>query len=67
MEPWIERLLAEYNQLDKRTNSLEKMINDYAKGNLDYIPKHSLELLTMQLNHMTAYRNILKIRLKQVG
>lgn len=63
MDPWQDRLRLEFEELDDRICKLKKMLDAYALGILNFTPNCSLELLTMQLNHMLAYRQILHTRL----
>lgn len=63
MSTWQERLQFESEELDDRICKLKKMLHDYALGILNFTPNCSLELLTMQLNHMLAYQQILHTRL----
>ena len=48
-------------------DNLYNMLLHYADGTLDFEPNCSIELLTMQLNAMSAYSAILEIRLNKEG
>lgn len=61
-EDYVERFKAEYHQLVNRKNKLQKMVRVYAKDELDFEPKCSLDLLTWQLKTMQQYEYILKRR-----
>lgn len=61
-DDYKERFKAEYHQLANRKNKLQKMVRAYAKDELDFDPKCSLDLLTWQLKTMQEYEYILKRR-----
>lgn len=61
-EDYKERFKAEYHQLIYRKNKLQKMLREYAKNELNFIPKCSVDLLTWQLKTMQEYEYILKRR-----
>lgn len=64
MEEWQKRLLDENIELSDKIIKLSKIINNYANGTLKFKPNCSIELLTMQLNAMMNYQNILRIRIE---
>ena len=60
---WQDRIRGEYLELEDRINKLTKMLEKYSFNTLQFKPNCSLELFTSQLNAMTSYLNILKLRL----
>ena len=64
MEEWQKRLLDENIELSNKIIKLFKIINNYANGSLNFNPNCSIELLTMQLNAMMNYQNILRVRIE---
>lgn len=54
-----ERFIAEYVQLNIRTNKLQNMIDKWERNELDFTPSCPYELLAYQLDVMTQYRNCL--------
>ena len=66
-EDWRDRLVGEFNFVREKENKLYGMLLRYADGTLDFKPHCSIELLTMQLNAMSAYSAILEIRLNKEG
>lgn len=54
-----ERFKAEYYQLNIRLEKLKMFVKKYNKGELDFEPDCSLELLSKQLQHMEIYRDML--------
>ena len=67
MEPWKERFVKEYWELDDRINKLNNMLDDWIRGVLKFEPKSSKELFLVQYNTMCAYRNILEERARIEG
>ena len=63
MEEWQKRLLDEDFALTDKIIKLSKIINKIANGNCEFKPNCSIELLTMQLNAMTVYQQILRVRI----
>lgn len=61
-DDYAERFKAEYYQLAYRKNQLHKMVRAYNKGELDFEPDCSIDLLTWQLKTMDEYIYILKRR-----
>lgn len=57
-----DRLLAEYYQLQIRTEKLEAFIDKYKKRELDFTPNCSVYLLECQLSSMKDYLMILASR-----
>lgn len=66
-DDYNERFKAEYHQLVNRKNKLQKMVRAYAKDELDFDPKCSLDLLTWQLKTMQEYEYILRRRAEIEG
>lgn len=63
MSTWQERLQVEFEELTNRISKLTTFIRNYSQGELHFTPSCSLELLTMQLNAMVTYHQILAVRL----
>lgn len=61
---YMERFLAEYHQLNIRIAGLEKMLEKYRKGTLEFTPSCPYELLHIQLVIMKVYRDRLEERAK---
>ncbi len=57
-----DRLLAEYYQLQIRTEKLESFIDKYKKRELDFTPNCSVYMLECQLSSMKEYLMILASR-----
>ena len=57
-----KRFKAEYFQLLTRCESLEKMIDKYERGELEFEPTCPIELLQKQLDYMHEYLWILEER-----
>lgn len=66
-EDYVERFKAEFHQLVNRKNKLQKTVRAYAKDELDFEPKCSLDLLIWQLKTMQEYEYILKRRAEIEG
>ncbi len=66
-DDYVERFKAEFYQLRERKNKLQKIIRAYDKGELDFEPKCSIDLLTWQLKTMQEYEYILKRRAEIEG
>ena len=66
-EDYIDRFKAEYHQLVNRKNKLQKMLRTYAKDELGFTPKCSIDLLTWQLKTMQEYEYVLKRRAEVEG
>lgn len=62
-----ERFKAEYYQLDIRLNKLKEFISKYDKGELDFTPSCSIEVLRGQALNMWGYKNSLIRRSKEEG
>ena len=58
-----ERLKAEYSQLMERTGKLQAFV---LKGRPDHISETDFDLLKIQFSTMVAYRNCLKVRIKNL-
>lgn len=59
-----DRFRAEYSQLKIRKEKLDKMLEGYKAGTLQFHPKCSYELLKSQSDTMGAYLKILEERAK---
>ena len=59
-----DRFKAEYYQLDNRIAGLQRMLEGYKNGTLNFTPNCSYEILHTQLVYMEAYRVILEERAK---
>lgn len=57
-----DRFKAEYYQLDNRMSGLSKMLEKYKKGELDFKPNCSYDLLNGQLKAMDMYASYLEER-----
>ena len=57
-DDYIERLKAEYKELNKRINKLTEYVTHYKKD----IKAIEVYLYEAQLEHMIAYRNVLELR-----
>lgn len=66
-DDYKERFKAEYNQLLIRRNKLQNMIDKLLAGNLGFTPDCPTNLLISQVNIMSAYLNILRIRAEIEG
>ncbi len=64
MEDYKKRLIDEEYDLSEKIIRLTKIINKIANGNCEFKPNCSIEMLTMQLNAMTTYEQILRIRIE---
>lgn len=62
-----DRFKAEYYQLKIRVEKLHNMIIKWDAGKLDFEPKCSKGLLTLQENYMRQYMNQLEIRAQVEG
>ena len=62
-----ERFKAEYVQLSIRIEKLQNMLERWNAGELDFEPTCSFDLLAAQLNAMSAYIFILKMRAEVEG
>lgn len=66
-EDFKERFRAEYYQLKIRINGLSNMLDKYKKGELNFTPSCSYELLDMQRGYMLRYAMALEERAKVEG
>lgn len=62
-----DRFEAEFEQLDTRRVKLERMIEKYKAGKLDFTPACPVELLERQLKAMSEYLQCLKRRAEIEG
>lgn len=63
-ENYKERFMAEYYQLENRSEKLDKVLNDSENGKLTFKLSCPYELLKKQSEIMKEYLNILKERAK---
>lgn len=61
---YIDRFVAEYHQLNNRIAGLQRMLEGYKNGTLNFTLNCSYEILHTQLVYMEAYRNVLEERAK---
>ena len=64
MEAYKVRVAIEYGELEERTDKLEKMLDKWNKGTLDFEPTCPKYLLEKQLEAMKDYAGILQTRAK---
>ena len=64
MEEWKIRFRKEYYGLRERFQKLDRMINRYEKGQIEFQPKCSVDLLKSQRSIMWNYLRILEQRAK---
>lgn len=64
---YTDRFKAEYFQLKIRLEKLHNMLVKMDAGTLEFTPKCSKGLLTMQENYMRQYMNQLEIRAQIEG
>ena len=64
MEEWKERFRKEYYELRERFQKLDRMISLYEKGQIEFQPKCSIDLLKRQRSVMWDYLSILEQRAK---
>ena len=57
-----DRMRAEYWQLKNRSDGLRKMLDKYKKGELDFTPNCSYDLLHEQYVVMMHYLYVLEVR-----
>ena len=62
MEDWKERFKKEYYELRERFRKLDGMINQYEKGQLEFLPKCPIVLLKEQHRIMWNYLSVLENR-----
>ena len=66
-ENYDDRLRAEYEQLEIRTQGLAKMLVGYRDGTLSFTPKCSYDMLNGQLKAMKLYSEYLQDRAETEG
>ena len=64
MEDCKERFRKEYYELRERFQKLDRMISLYEKGQIEFQPKCSIDLLKSQRSTMWNYLKILEQRAK---
>jgi hypothetical protein len=67
MEPWKERFIEEHNQLRDRVLKLDRMLQKWETGKLDFTPKCPKRMLKRQLEVMIEYLYILRNRAEIEG
>ena len=53
------RFKAEYYQISIRLQKLEKMLNKWDRGELNFEPTYPREIYDEQIKEMRAYKNVL--------
>lgn len=61
-EDYKERFIAEYHQLSIRHDGLKKMLDNWDKGNLNFIPTCPRSTYDLQIKAMNDYRAVLEAR-----
>ena len=64
MEDWKARFRKEYYELRERFQKLDRMIKKKKKGQIEFQPKCSIDLLKSQRSTMWNYLKILEQRAK---
>ena len=67
LEPWKERFIEEHNQLRDRVLRLDRMLQKWETGRLDFTPKCPKRMLKRQLEVMIEYLYILRNRAECEG
>ena len=67
LEPWKERFIEEHNQLRDRVLKLDRMLQKWETGKLDFTPKCPKRMLKRQLEVMIEYLYILRNRAEIEG
>ena len=67
MEPWEERFVKERSELLDRIYKLDRMLQKWETGKLDFEPKCPKKLLQKQLEAMAEYLYILDSRARIEG
>ena len=62
IEPYKERMKAEYKQLNERYIKLRAIIDKYNSGTLAFELNCPIELLLEQASHMSGYLSVLRQR-----
>lgn len=63
-EDYKERFIGEYMQLKNRYENLNKILNAWDKGTLNFTPTCPREIYTIQIKGMKKYLDALIIRAK---
>lgn len=66
-EDYKERFIAEYQQLSIRHDGLKKMLDNWDKGNLNFIPTCPRSTYDLQIKAMSDYRAVLEARAVMEG
>lgn len=66
-EDYKERFIAEYQQLSIRHDGLKKMLDNWDKGNLNFIPTCPRSTYDLQIKAMTDYIAVLEARAVMEG
>lgn len=64
MEAWKERFVHEYKELADRHEKLGIMLDKMGRGELEFVPNCSYDLLHEQYVYMGAYKATLEYRAK---
>lgn len=67
MEPWKERFITEHNELRDKVLKLDRMLQKWETGRLDFTPKCPKRMLKRQLEVMIEYLYILRDRAEIEG
>ena len=62
MEEYKKRFITEYNELEDRLTKLQRIIERFKEGTLDFTPDTPIEILEMQAHYMKQYLYCLKKR-----
>ena len=63
-DDYKERFIAEYMQIKNRYEGLSRMIENWDKGTLSFVPTCPREIYNFQLRAMKDYMDILVVRAK---
>ena len=67
LTPFAYRLLNEYNELQERIFTLESFLDDESDRNAVVLSKKQSRLLQTQLDAMSTYSDILRLRIDDLG
>ena len=62
MEEYKKRFITEYKELEDRLTKLQRIIERFKDGTLDFTPDTPIEILEMQAHYMKQYLYCLKRR-----
>lgn len=66
-EDYKERFIAEYQQLSIRHDGLKKMLDNWDKGDLNFIPTCPRSTYDLQIKAMAEYKAVLEARAVMEG